>query len=733
MEYETRKTGSVYQKGQQVGRYRIIGVLEQGKFTDTYLVELPQSAASMMEVFLPPLTNDLKTSFLMQTQELMKLEHPNIQRIRDAGVENHYPFLVTDYMSHTPLSDVFPQGNKQTFTKILPYLKQLASALQYTHDCGLFHGDVRPKNILLTREDNVLLRGFLIPAITQNREHLNFYKVEILQQSVAYNAPEQIQGKASAASDQYALAIVIYELLSGELPFTGSYFQVANYQVNTPCPPLRQKAPDILPAVDKTIMRALEKRPEQRFRSIKEFISELELAYTTPYRDNVAHRASPPVAPARPVHTPDPALVLPASYTQAVPPYNAPVSPQIPNPVSPPPVVAPQRLDARAYQPVPSPMPPPIVDSPLAPRHDGNTVTRRVFAVGLIGLGLAGGAGGWYILSQRLKQPPASPVPPPNDTQTHATPTVVNNKNALIFTGHLAAVNALTWSPDGKSIASASDDKFVQVFDATSGKRKFVYNGHTEEVATVAWSPNGKLLVSGGQDKTVQVWDATNGKKIFTYKGHTDRVNSVDWSSNNLSIASGSEDKTVQVWNATNGALSFNFLGHTGGVLCVGWQPGNSSVASGSWDGTLRDWAITQHGDHFNAGEQIFSYGGHGKNEVYGLSWSPDGNFIASAGADQVVQLSNGSDGTPRPQFFTGHQSKTHSNPVRTVSWSPDGNHIASGDTNGVVLVWNVAGRKTIFTYKGHKGAVNSIAWSPDGKKIASASADMTVQVWQPA
>ena len=138
-----------------------------------------------------------------------------------------------------------------------------------------------------------------------------------------------------------------------------------------------------------------------------------------------------------------------------------------------------------------------------------------------------------------------------------------------------------------------------------------------------------------------------------------------------------------------------------------------------------------QHGNHFAAGEQIFAYGGHGKSEVLGLTWSPDGNFIASAGADQTVQISNGDDGLPRPPFFTDHRNTQQVNPVRAVAWAPDGNDIASGDTEGKVYVWHTEGRKTFFIYHGHKNAVNAIAWSPDGKHIASASTDTTVHVWQ--
>jgi WD40 repeat protein len=378
----------------------------------------------------------------------------------------------------------------------------------------------------------------------------------------------------------------------------------------------------------------------------------------------------------------------------------------------------------------PKQLPPP--SEPPARRLEDTSVARRVFAVGLIGVAALSGAGGWYLLSPRFSRA-TSPVIASN-TRPPATQTTINNQKGLIFTGHLASVNALAWSPDGKFIASASDDTFVQVFESDTGTRKIIYRGHTEEVAAVAWSPDGQFIASAGQDKTVQIWNAASGgSPVLTYKGHTDRVNSVSWSSDGHMLASGSDDRSVQVWQASSTGRVFTFLGHTAGVLCVGWQPDDSSVASGSWDGTLRDWATVQHGDHFDAGEQIFKYGGHGNIEVYALAWSPDGNFIVSAGADQTVQISNGGDGTPRPPFFTDHRRKDHANRVFAVSWSPDGTSIASGDEDGNVYVWRTAGRKTFFKYSGHKGAVNAVAWSPDGNFIASASADNTVHIWQPA
>jgi eukaryotic-like serine/threonine-protein kinase len=733
-----------FQKGQKIGQYQVVGTLHVEALTDTYLaLQLPQNTPMQVEVVRPPLMSELQKGFMTQVHDFMQLEHPHILRLQDVGIENHYPFLVTNYVARRSLRDAYPHGNVMTLQKVLLYSKQVTSALQYMHEHKILHGNLQPESILLDENDQVLLHGFTINAITENREQLNYHRAEAISKAIAYTAPEQIRGKSLAASDQYALAIIVYELLSGTLPFTGSYIEIADKQKNILPPSLKQKAPAVSTRLENVLMKALAKDPTQRFPDIRSFMNALEQEQTARSQPVPGLRMPPPPVPPR--STMSPPATLPATVAvPSQPPYNASPAQQPPagNAAFPAPVQRPA-YDI-SQNPVPPVQSPPAqaafaVNAPLAPitpaalaprRRDGNTMTRRAFAVGLVGLAAVGGAGGWYVLSKRLTRTSA-PVITPNEV-TPATPITVNKTNALIFTGHLAPVNAVTWSPDGSLLASASDDKFVQIFDAVSGKRKLIYSDHTEEVAAVAWSPNGNFIASAGQDRTAQIWNADNGSKLQVYTGHTDRINAVAWSNNGQSIASGSEDKTVQIWNVGNTKLLFNFHGHTAGVLCVGWQPDNSSVASGSWDGTLRDWATIQHGNHFNAGEQIFSYGGHGKNEVNGLAWSPDGFYIASAGADQTVQFSNGTDGLPRPQFFTGHENKSHRNPVRSVDWSPDGNFMVSGDTDGNVLVWRVVGRKTVFTYQGHKGAVNAVAWSPDGKKIASASADNTVHVWQP-
>jgi WD40 repeat protein len=737
MDGMSRGASAAFQKGQPVAHYQIIEVLTPTRFGHLYLgQQKDQPGQVLIEGLLPPLLDDLQAEFLKSAQALQQLEHSHILRLRAAGIQQGYPFLVTDSLPYRTFSQVYAPQHIPPLLVFLPHMKQIASALHYAHRRSIVHGDIRPENILLSANNTILLRGFLLEAIIQNRGRLNYRGAEAAEQdAMLYAAPEQIQGNPGFASDQYALGNFIYTLLCGQAPFIGSPVEIAFQKIHAPAPSLKQRMPDpVLPGIDQVVMKALEQEPAKRFPDVQTFIDALEqehhqalghLAAAPPVRPMGASApllVSPPLSPPPGFLAPTAQKPLPAAFQDVVP-----LQASLPGDL---PEKPPGQIPQKARKKAPKQSPPPS-KSP-ARQREGGSITRRVFAVGLVGFAALGGAGGWYLLSQRFAQA-ALPVISAN-TPPPATQTTINHQQGLIFTGHLASVNALAWSPDGKLIASASDDTFVQVFEAATGTRRLIYRGHSEEVAAVAWSPGGQLIASAGQDQTVQLWNAANGgKPVLTYKGHTDRVNGVAWSRKRQLLTSGSDDKSVQVWQVGNGERIFTFLGHTAGVLCVGWQPDESSVASGSWDGTLRDWATIQHGNHFNAGEQIFSYGGHGTNEVYALAWSPDGKLIASAGADQTVQISNGIDGTPRLPFFTDHRRQDHINRVFAVAWSPDGKFIASGDQDGNVYVWKAADRTTFFRYTGHQGTVNAVAWSPDGKFIASGSADTTVHVWQPS
>ena len=245
----------------------------------------------------------------------------------------------------------------------------------------------------------------------------------------------------------------------------------------------------------------------------------------------------------------------------------------------------------------------------------------------------------------------------------------------------------------------------------------FTYKSHTDNVQGVAWSPDGKRIASASEDHTAQVWNAVDGSNPFTYKSHTDYVRDVVWSPDGKRIASASFDGTVQVWNSVDGSNPFTYKGHTNIVFGVAWSPDGKRIASASADGTVQVWNAVD-------GSSPFTYKGH-TDFVNSVAWSPDGKRIASASGDSTVQVWNAVNGS-NPFTYKGH-----SYDVFGVVWSPDGKRIASASFDTTVQVWNAIDGSNPFTYKSHTDYVLGVAWSPDGKRIASAG-DKTVQVWHP-
>jgi WD domain, G-beta repeat len=158
------------------------------------------------------------------------------------------------------------------------------------------------------------------------------------------------------------------------------------------------------------------------------------------------------------------------------------------------------------------------------------------------------------------------------------------------YRGHSGGVITVAWSPNGRRIASVSDD--VQVWDAADGGHVFTYRGHSNDqnvfVSAVAWSPDGRRIASGSMD--VQVWDAADGSHVFTYRGHSSYVHAVAWSPDGKRIASGGDDGTIQVWDAVDGSHVFTYRGHSEDVTTVAWSPDGKRIASGSADHTVQVW-----------------------------------------------------------------------------------------------------------------------------------------------
>jgi WD40 repeat protein/tetratricopeptide (TPR) repeat protein len=297
--------------------------------------------------------------------------------------------------------------------------------------------------------------------------------------------------------------------------------------------------------------------------------------------------------------------------------------------------------------------------------------------------------------------------------------------------GHQNRVQSVTFSPDGQRLASASTDKTIKLWSRT-GVLLETLEGHTQRVASVSFSPDGQLIASGSYDKTVKVWslkeDGMNNivpcpsaplfpcspSVLLTLDGHADSVMSVSFSPDSEILASASKDKTVKLWTR-NGRLIKTLTGHQGWVTGVTFSPDGSMLASASDDGTVKLWN--------RDGRLLRTFEAAHNSFVLGVAFSPDGKMLASAGYDNSVKLWK-VDGTLVATLLKGS-----SDSVTSVAFSPDGLLVASGSYDHKVKLWSRSGT-LLKTLTGHKDSVMSVSFSPDGKVLASAGRDNRVILW---
>jgi eukaryotic-like serine/threonine-protein kinase len=268
--------------GQQLGNYCLRQRIGQGGSSDVYLGEhIHLGTLAAIKVLHIQIGSSELDDFLREARIVAHLQHPHIVRVLDFGVEGNTPFLVMEYATNGTLRQCYPKGTHLPPATIIFYVKQVAQALQYAHDRKVVHRDVKPENMLLDINSQLLLSDFGISGIEQHTSTLITQKMvnSGAVGTVYYMAPEQIMGRPHPASDQYALGVVTYEWLCGSRPFSGDALAVMYQHVHMPPLPLRAKVSTISPEIEQVVLQALAKDPQQRFATIREFARALEYAY----------------------------------------------------------------------------------------------------------------------------------------------------------------------------------------------------------------------------------------------------------------------------------------------------------------------------------------------------------------------------------------------------------------------------------------------------------------------
>lgn len=396
------------------------------------------------------------------------------------------------------------------------------------------------------------------------------------------------------------------------------------------------------------------------------------------------------------------------------------------------------------------------------------------------------------------------------------------------FKGHTYAVNAVMFSPDGQWIATSGQDATIRLWDvnaiATPGNSSEgllgvvtstvrILQDHTSRVWSVAFSPDGKTLASCSEDLTIKLWDVINGVCRQTLQGHTKWVKSVAFSSDGQFLASGSFDCTMRLWDVQTGTCLKILQGHTNTITAVAISPDSQYLASSSYDQTVRLWAVETgqcikmlraHSNRvwsvvFSPDGQLLASGGDDHatklwnvktgqcaktikghtNSVFGIAFSQDAEILVSGHEDQTIRLwnldtgecvqtlyghtnrvwsvaisslphlaqGNGNSVSHRVllasgsadftiklwDYRTGQCLKTlqgHTSWVWAIAISPNGQHLASSSYDRTVKLWNIETGKCLRTFSGHNGPVVSVAFSPDGQWLASSSFDATIKLW---